>query len=142
MNVFKIRQMNMPKRYNVTRIGLLMLIILFAWLGTDTKEATASESDYEYQEIAGGVEITKYVGTAKDIAIPDTLGGKGVIRIGNTAFRNKELTSVTIPDSVTNIGESAFESNQLESVTIPDSVTSIGRWAFQNNRLKSVVESV
>ncbi|WP_421617592.1 chitobiase/beta-hexosaminidase C-terminal domain-containing protein [Brevibacillus sp. TJ4] len=115
-----------------------MLTILFAWLGTDTKEATASESDYEYQEIAGGVEITKYVGTAKDITIPDTLGGKGVIRIGNTAFRNKDLTSVTIPDSVTTVGESAFASNQLESVTIPDSVTSIGRWAFQNNRLKSV----
>jgi LysM repeat protein len=138
MNVLKIRQMNIPKRYNVTRIGLLMLTILFAWLGTDTKEATASESDYEYQEIAGGVEITKYVGTAKDITIPDTLGGKGVIRIGNTAFRNKDLTSVTIPDSVTTVGESAFASNQLESVTIPDSVTSIGRWAFQNNRLKSV----
>ncbi|MFS0611823.1 leucine-rich repeat protein, partial [Brevibacillus sp. 179-C8.2 HS] len=138
MNVLKIRQMNIPKRYNVTRIGLLILTILFAWLGTDTREATASESDYEYQEIADGVEITKYVGTAKDITIPDTLGGKGVISIGNTAFRNKDLTSVTIPDSVTTIGESAFASNQLESVTIPDSVTNVGHYAFKSNQLESV----
>ena len=42
-----------------------------------------------------------------------------------------ELTSVTIPDSVTSIGEYAFaQSTGLTSINIPNSVTSIGRMAF------------
>ena len=42
------------------------------------------------------------------------------------------LTSVTIPNSVTSIGNSAFYyCSNLTSVTIPSSVTSIGGYAFQ-----------
>ena len=58
--------------------------------------------------------------------------------IGNFAFFGNQLTSVTIPDSVTTIERSAFSNNQLTSVTIPDSVTTIERSAFYGNRLTSV----
>ena len=52
--------------------------------------------------------------------------------IGNQVFTDcYNLTSVTIPDSVTSIGEYAFAfCIGLTSVTIPDSVTSIGDAAF------------
>ena len=61
-----------------------------------------------------------------------------VTSIGDFAFYNNNLTSVYIGDSVTSIGESAFYENNLTSVTIPNSVTSIGNAAFAENSLTSV----
>lgn len=58
---------------------------------------------------------------------------EGTTFIDNQAFRGStDLTSVTIPDSVTSIGDRAFKGcTGLTSVTIPDSVTSIGDRAFE-----------
>lgn len=54
-----------------------------------------------------------------------------VVSIGQYAFAECELTSVSIPSSVTSIGEYAFYNcRELASVTIPNSVTSIGKYAF------------
>ena len=61
--------------------------------------------------------------------------------IGKHAFTvNCNLTSVTIPESVTSIGDYAFDDcSNLTSVTIPNSVTSIGSGVFQDcNSLTSV----
>src|SRR5574344_1485245 len=66
------------------------------------------------------------------VIIPDTVTALPA------AFAYNQLTSVTIPNSVTSIGECAFAYNKLTSVTIPDSVISIGDFAFSNNQLTSV----
>lgn len=61
------------------------------------------------------------------IVIPDN-----VTNIGVRAFWNcTNITSITIPDSVTNIEDCAFdECANLTSITIPNSITNIGRYAF------------
>ncbi|MDG5492037.1 leucine-rich repeat domain-containing protein [Psychroserpens sp. SPM9] len=61
-----------------------------------------------------------------------------VVKIDNSAFENIGLTSVIIPNSVTNIGISAFNTNNLTSVTIPDSVTIIGTTAFATNPITNL----
>ncbi len=64
------------------------------------------------------------------LAIHDGLAIKGSMLL---YCANHKVTSVTIPDSVTEIGGRAFEDcTSLSSVTIPDNVTKIGEVAFSH----------
>ena len=48
-----------------------------------------------------------------------------------TGVRNKSVTHITIPNSVTEIGKSTFSGcSSLQIIDIPNSVTKIGEWAF------------
>lgn len=89
--------------------------------------------------------------------------GNGITKIGNHAFEQTDITSITIPDSVTAIGEQAFngctsltevnipknskletignrafQQTNITSIAIPDSVTVIGKQAF--NKCTSLTE--
>ena len=108
-------------------------------LGVPPGLAAANEADFSYSPLGEGTAvITGYTGSSKDVVIPGTINGLTVVSIGDNAFLNKGITSVTIPSSVTSIGSGAFYKNQLTSVEIPSSVTSIGDWAFAYNFLTSV----
>ena len=71
-------------------------------------------------------------GATGELVIPETIEGNPVISIGDNAFEDCEnLTSITIPQSVTSIGIRAFWScTSLTSITIPESVTSLEDNAF------------
>jgi len=57
----------------------------------------------------------------------------GLITIGNAAFRDTGLTSVTIPASVTSFGYEAFMGcSALTSVTLESGLTTIGNAAFRS----------
>ena len=61
------------------------------------------------------------------------------MEIGEDAFANTNLTSITLPDSVTQIGKSAFSGSKLESIRIPDTVTGMGDHVFSDcTELKDV----
>lgn len=83
------------------------------------------------------VTITKYIGRGGDVIIPAEIDGKKVTGIGNIfqahgAFQDcTTLTSVVIPDGVTQIQDNAFYScTSLVTVTIPASVTLLRNCAF------------
>ena len=88
--------------------------------------------------ISGSGEMYDYSGYGEHApwgnywkSINTVIIGSGVTSIGDEAFDECRLESVTIPNSVTSIGYSAFWGcSSLESVIIPGSVVSIGMDAF------------
>ena len=91
----------------------------------------AVQAQYNYLTNNGAITITGYTSPGRVVIIPDTINGLPVTHIGDSAFYGNILTSVTIPNSVTNIGGYAFYfCTSLTSVTIGKSVTSIGDLRF------------
>ena len=71
--------------------------------------------------------------TETDIVIPKFHNGLLVTIIESDAFKYSGLTSIIIPESVTQIKSEAFyECLALRSIELPDSITSIGDGAFRN----------
>jgi hypothetical protein len=99
----------------------------------DLKVISVSPENQRYKDIDGvlftkdGKTLLIYpIGGENPYMIPN-----GVTRIGRKAFSDCiALTSVTIPEGVTDIGEETFYMCALLSVTIPASVATIGKGAF------------
>ena len=92
-----------------------------------------TEGYYTYKIENGEVTIVGCdESISADVTIPDILGGYPVKSIGKYAFQNcTGLTSITIPNCMTDIGYSAFRGcTSLKSVTLPESITYIGNSTF------------
>lgn len=79
--------------------------------------------------------------TDTEIVVPETYNNLPVTAIAEKAFfQNNDITSITLPDSVTKIGANAFAFCELTELTLPDSLTDVGEYAFYScTALKTVV---
>ena len=97
--------------------------LYFIVTGNNTVKMTYFDTDYNF-----------YSG---EVTIPSSVAYQGrtytVNEIGDMAFVNcPNLTSVTIPNTVTSFGDGAFSNTGLISITIPNSVESIGEGVFMH----------
>ena len=96
-----------------------------------TNDMLSTKSSFKYSTSGGSVTIMGYTGTDIDIEIPSNIDGLPVTKIGEEAFKNALVRSVTIPSSVREIDWFAFSGcTCLESITIPSSVLTINYGAF------------
>ncbi len=95
--------------------------------------------EFEYTAVSGGYELTKYNGTDSDIVVPSSYNGLPVVGIGEMAFvmvtatgdiNYEQITSITLPDTITYIGDLAFAATSIVSIELPASVTSVGTSIF------------
>lgn len=98
-----------------------------------------STGEYEYAiNGEGNAVILSYRKEEGTVQIPSSLDGHAVTVIDSHAFYFNEgkrsITSIQIPDSVTEIGEKAFSGTGVKEITIPDSVLKIGEFAFEDCR--------
>lgn len=99
----------------------------------------------------GTVTITNYDKTCgSEVNIPSTIRGLTVTRIadGNWnfscttgfcaywPFTNKNITSITMPDTITYIRGRAFEYNQITKVKLSSNLIKMGFEVFASNNLK------
>ena len=89
---------------------------------TFTVTVAAATNTFSFDLTTG--TITEYNGTDTVVVIPSKINGVTVTTIGTDAFLGLNITSVTIPDSVTEIGANAFA-----GCTNLTSVNYIGDWS-------------
>ncbi len=134
-------------------------LIVYCAIATSSLFGRLPAQDFEYTITNGSITITNYLGPGRDVAIPANIDGLPVTTIGGQAFSQKNLTAITIPDTVTNIedgfgmfgafalcgaltnvvignnmvyiGDGTFRAcTSLAEVSLPDSVTTVGQYAF------------
>jgi hypothetical protein len=118
------------------------------------KGPLVAQGDFVVWNILGGVELAQYLGNDASVVIPGDLGitvlgpsslrastitsvvvPEGVTEIDSAFFENFYLISVTLPQSLQIIRKNAFHAcSVLASITIPSGVTTIGNYAFFNCR--------
>ena len=126
----------------------LTLTAIAGWAGQPAAAAPVSFviDDITYsaddQDSSLGATVSGYSGLGGSLNIPATVTNGpiiySVIGISTDAFKDKSITAVTLPDSLTTIGPAAFQNNSLDTISIPSGVTSIGAYAFFNNGMGTV----
>jgi len=121
-------------------LSLITAVILFFATNAGVRAETYGYSGSFYFSTNGSeVTIRNCWQWQGDVIVPETLEGLPVTRVADYAF-GWELSSITIPNTVTFIEDNAFSNcSPATTVNVPNSVTHVGISAF--TRMSNLVES-
>lgn len=117
---------------------ILTCLLVLAVAGGRAQETVVIDG-VKYLLDGGKASVMQQSGLTGDIVIPET------VRHGNTdytvttvqsnAFKDNEITSISLPNTISVMGDACFEScSRLESVTLPAGLTSLGNSCFYDCR--------
>ncbi|MDD3920730.1 MAG: leucine-rich repeat domain-containing protein [Eubacteriales bacterium] len=89
----------------------------------------------------GTMCVTGYAGDEPDVVIPDCVGASSVTVLNDRLFRgHAEITSVHIPDTVTDLGEFLFDGCvNLRHITLPKQLTNLWGYTFVRSSFTEIV---
>ncbi len=97
----------------------------------DTSNTVVSDDDFVFYTDGDTTYLTGYRGTEIDLVLPDNFNDNAYQIAAYAFYNNKNLRSVTLPNTITTIGEYAFgKCSRLSSVTLSDKLVTIGEYAF------------
>jgi len=104
-------------------VAVLVLVLLS---GGTTKDG------FRYRVSGGDIHITGYTGSSSVLTVPDTVKDRKVVTLREGAFSGiRNVTAITIPESVTTVEAGAFSQlPKLEMVTILGKSTRVEKGAF------------
>ena len=103
---------------------------------------STSPQGYEYVMVEGGACISRYIGRAQNLVIPELVDGTPVVSIAPYAFEgNAELRDVVCPSHVVEMGSRAFANcPALERIVFPaDLARYENSWIAGCTRLEEIV---
>lgn len=125
----------MKRIHIILGIFLLLLTMLTGCSNNPpypSKDANPA-SDFEYQKTDDqtGIQINKYIGSDQTVVIPQKIDGLPVKVIGSSAFIESDITSLMMPDSVTNIYTYAIAGcEKLTDVRLSQKLQAVGECSF------------
>ena len=138
----------MTNKFNLLSSLFIATMLMMLPMAVSAETVEIDGIWYNIVTKANIAEVTKnpsvYSYYSGDVIIPEKVSYNGVdipvTRIGDSAFQEcSNLTSVTLPNSVSSIGTCAFQDcSELTTITIPSSMRSIEYSAFSRTGLTSV----
>lgn len=123
----------MGKRRKIRRWSILVFWSMVCILSLK-KEIRGEEREneaYRYWEGEDYIEIERYIGTEREVEIPQNINGKPVRILAKQSFAECDLERVVIPEGVEYIAECTFAgARRLREVRFPESMRRIYREAF------------
>ncbi|MFC4368198.1 leucine-rich repeat protein, partial [Citroniella saccharovorans] len=118
----------------------LMIRLVINPVEEPATEYVAEDFTYDGASITGFSETgLKKFETLKEVNLPEkSVDGEVITAIGKSAFREKGIEKVTIPETVTLIDDFAFNSNKLTEIKLPSKLEKAGMSAFGNNTIAEV----
>ena len=110
-------------------------------LPDEDSKSKISDGTFNYTLYKTYAEVSEYLGGDAVVIIPPSVEGLPLMSIGKSAFEyNKTITTVIMPDSLTNIGNYSFRGcTTLVSVNFPDGLVAVGNYAFVSTGLTDLI---
>lgn len=85
---------------------------------------------YDYVIHDGLIYLTNYKGDENEIDVPSMINEMPVVSVGTIFQGNRNITKVTLPNSITSIDGAFYDCRNLTNVVIANGLTAIGDYAF------------